>query len=59
MDNIQKQNALVAEYEWLRQFDKALDRQSNQVDARLIEIERALPDNYTFTDDPPGLDERR
>ena len=59
MDNVKKQNALVAEYEWLRQYNKALDLEANLVDARLVEIERVLPDDYTFADDPPGLDERR
>lgn len=48
-----KTRSLIAEYEWLRQQAKALDRQANQIDARLIEIERQLPTNYNFPDDPP------
>jgi hypothetical protein len=49
----EKARALIAEYEWLRQQAKALDWQSNQIDARLIEIERKLPASYRFPDDPP------
>ena len=54
------EKALIAEYEWLRQFGKVLDGQSNSVDARLVEIERQLPDDYTFPGDMSRvMDERR
>ena len=49
----ENENSLIAEYEWLRQLAKVLDGQSHFVDARLIEIERQLPDGYTFPGDPP------
>ncbi|MBU4271712.1 MAG: hypothetical protein KKA28_07625 [Planctomycetes bacterium] len=49
----ENEKTLIAEYEWLRQLAKVLDGQSNFVDARLVEIERQLPDSYTFLDDPP------
>jgi hypothetical protein len=49
----EKIRTLIYEYEWLRQQAKVLDWQINQLDARLIEIERQLPDSYKFPDDPP------
>lgn len=45
--------SLIAEYEWLRLFTQQLDAQTEHVDRRLVEIERRLPDSYTFSDDPP------
>ncbi len=60
MGESKNENALIAEYEWLRQFGKVLDGQSNLVEARLVEIERQLPDGYMFTGDMSLLmDERR
>ncbi len=51
MPENENENALIAEYEWLRQLAKVLDGQSNYVDTRLVEIERQLPDAYAFADD--------
>ena len=45
------EKALIAEYEWLRKLAQTLDSQINLVDARLIEIERQLPDSYAFPGD--------
>lgn len=59
MNKAKNPKALIAEYEWLRQYDKSLELEANLVDARLVEIERDLPDDYTFIDDPPELNERR
>lgn len=44
---------LVAEYERLRRLLHELDVQANTVDGRLVEIERELPDRYTFPGDLP------
>ncbi|MBU4272497.1 MAG: hypothetical protein KKE86_12980 [Planctomycetes bacterium] len=49
----ENENALIAEYEWLRKLAQTLDSQASDVDARLIEIERQLPDGYTFPGDLP------
>jgi hypothetical protein len=49
----EKTRSLIFEYEWLRQQAKVLDWQASQLDARLIEIEKHLPANYQFPDDPP------
>ena len=46
------QKTLIAEYEKLRRLAHELDVQSNTVDARLVEIEGQLPDNYEFSGDP-------
>lgn len=60
MDESKNENALIAEYEWLRQYQKVLNGQSNLIDARLVEIKRQLPDGYTFPGDMSSLmDERR
>ena len=45
--------ALIAEYERLRQEADQLDRRSEQVEARLVHVERLLPDRYTYPGDPP------
>ena len=42
---------LIAEYERLRRIAHSLDVQSNTVDARLVEIERQLPDHYKHPGD--------
>ena len=47
---------LIAEYEALRRKAHELDVQSNTVDARLIELEKQLPDRYTFPGDRPLID---
>ncbi len=44
---------LIAEYARLRRLAHKLEVQSGAVDARLIEIERQLPDRYTFPGNPP------
>ena len=44
---------LIVEYERLRRLAHELDVQVNTVDARLIEIERQLPDSYHYPGDPP------
>ena len=50
-----KQNeiALVAEYERLRYEANQLEKWSEQVDARLVELERILPGDYIFPCDSP------
>ena len=45
--------ALIAEYERLRQEADELDQRSEQVDARLVELERILPDSCTYPGDRP------
>jgi len=42
---------LIIEYETLRRRECELIEQINAVDARLIEIEGQLPDEYTFPGD--------
>jgi len=49
---------LIAEYEKLRRKAHELDVQSNTVDARLVEIEKQLPDHYRFPGDPPHDNKR-
>lgn len=44
---------LIVEYEELRRRECELVEQLNAVDARLIEIEDKLPDEYTFPGDQP------
>ncbi len=44
---------LIVEYEALRRRECELIEQLNVVDARLIEIEGQLPDEYTFPGDRP------
>ena len=45
--------ALIAEYEQLRREAYQLNAWSEQVDARLVELERILPDDYTSLFDSP------
>ena len=47
------EKTLIAEYEHLRRLAHELDVQAETVDRRLIEIEKLLPDHYTFPGDPP------
>ena len=42
---------LIREYERLRRLAHELDVQSNTVDQRLVELERLLPDRYSFPGD--------
>ena len=46
--------ALIAEYERLRREAYQLDAWSEQFDARLVELERSLPDDYTYPCDSPN-----
>ena len=43
--------ALITEYERLRQEANQLDRRSEQIEARLIQLERLLPNRYTYPGD--------
>ena len=47
------EEALIQEYEKLRRKARELDVQVECVDRRLLEIERQLPDWYTFPGDLP------
>ena len=51
--NMSSENRLIIEYEQLRRLLEVLDSQVNVIDARLIEIEKQLPDSYVFPGDPP------
>lgn len=42
---------LIREYERLRKLAHELDVQSNTVDQRLVELERQLPDRYSYPGD--------
>jgi predicted nuclease with TOPRIM domain len=48
----------IAEYQRLRKFLRDLDAKAGQADARLVEIERELPDDYICPDDPPEATNR-
>jgi len=43
---------LIAEYERLRREADELDQRSEQIDGRLVELERLLPDSYSYPGDP-------
>lgn len=45
--------ALIAEYERLRHELTERVRQGQKLDSRLVELERILPDSYTYPGDPP------
>ena len=47
---------LIAEYQRLRRLAHELDVQAETVDARLVEIEKQLPDRYRFPGDPLLVD---
>ena len=47
------EEALIQEYEKLRRKAHELEVQAECVDRRLLEIERQLPNRYTFPGDPP------
>lgn len=49
--NLDERAKLIREYERLRKLAHELDVQSNTVDQRLVEIERLLPDRYSFPGD--------
>ena len=44
---------LIAQYERLRQEADQLQERSEQVDARLVQLERLLPNRYTYPGDSP------
>ena len=50
---------LIREYERLRKLAHELDVQSNTIERRLVEIERLLPDRYSYPEDvfPSDADE--
>jgi len=50
---------LIAEYERLRRVMHELTARMNAVDARLIEIEKDLPDDYQYPGDPTEKDLHR
>jgi len=50
------EDALIREYERLRRKAHELHVQAEWVDRRLTEIEKQLPDRYTFSGDPPLVD---
>lgn len=58
-DNKTRLPQLIAEYERLRKLSHELDVQANIVDQRLNEIERLLPDQYTFPGDALWQDGKR
>lgn len=45
--------ALIAEYVRLRLELDGLDRRYEEIEARMVEVELLLPDNYTYPGDPP------
>ncbi len=53
MNKKKDEENLIAEYERLRRRAHELDVETETVDRRLIEIEKELPDHYTFPGDPP------
>ena len=50
---METEESLIAEYERLRRRAHELDVETETVDRRLTEIEKELPDRYTFPGDPP------
>lgn len=55
----EERTRLIREYERLRKLAHELEVQSSTVDQRLVEIERLLPDRYSFPGDvfPPDTDQ--
>jgi hypothetical protein len=43
---------LIGDYEWLRRMMRLLDMQTEQVDRQISELEKLLPDDYSFPGDP-------
>jgi prefoldin subunit 5 len=52
-ENLKRLSEIIAEYERLRRLLRDLDAQAGEVDGRLVEIERQLPDEYVCPDDSP------
>ena len=48
---MEDEDALIQEYERLRRKAHELQVQTETVDARLVEIERQLPDHYQYPGD--------
>ena len=46
---------LITEYEQLRKCANRLFEEWNKIDRRMVEIERALPDDYQYSADRPPL----
>ena len=46
------ETALIAEYERLRHELDELDARTRQLDRKLIDIEKLLPDHYVYPGDP-------
>ena len=49
---------MIAEYERLRRKLDELDSEEQRVDARIIELERLLPDDYDYPPDHPNAETR-
>jgi hypothetical protein len=43
---------LIGDYEWLRRMMQLLDMQTEQIDRQIGELEKILPDDYSFPGDP-------
>lgn len=50
---ISNEATLIVEYERLRHEANQLNKRNEQVDARLVELEKLLPNSYTYPGDPP------
>ena len=48
----------IAEYKRLRKLLRDLDTKAAQTDARLVEVERKLPDDYVRPDDAPLIEQQ-
>ena len=51
MDDKERLEKTIAEYERLRKFLRELDEKAGEVDHRLVEIERDLPEDYVCPED--------
>ena len=49
-------DAAIFHYEWLRWMMLYLEMQVEQIDRQLIELEKHLPEQYSFPGDPPNVD---
>lgn len=56
MNDKERLEKTIAEYERLRRFLKKLDEQAGEVDGQLVEIERELPDDYVCPEDSSGVE---
>jgi hypothetical protein len=53
-DLVAWRDRLIADYEWLRRMATVLEMETDQIDQRIIELERLLPDDYHYPGDPEG-----